>query len=113
MNHSTPITLESAANEMIAYAAELEAVTSTDYILAYDTGIAIGFAADNHTPHSTTIIKATTIGTDKMPEEAWAFTPIIKNGHNEQAKVVRRDLAAKRYAASLRQLASDLSSKAV
>ncbi len=105
---NTQITIQSAAAEMIAYAVELEAVTANDFILAYDTGIAIGFGEDNSTPHTTTIIKAATVGTIDMPEDAWAYTPIVKNGHNEQAKVVRRDVAAKRYARSLRELAANL-----
>lgn len=57
-------------------------------ILAWDNGLCVGFKDGKS--FACNILVADVVGTPAMPEEAWAFTPIIVNGHNERAQVVRR-----------------------
>ncbi len=80
--------------------AALRACTLDDYILLFDNGLAIRFNAQGN-PVACQIQDAEPVGTHDMPEEAWAYTPIVKNGAGEQAKVVQRQLAIKREAAAL------------
>ena len=110
---TNPALAAKIAADFIQSAEELEAITARDYILAWDNGLAVRLDEGNTNGRVTNIENATQIVSEEqartMPEEAWAFTPIVRNGHNEQAKIVTRFAAAQRQAAELRRLAADLS----
>lgn len=88
--------------------AELENCKNDDFILAFDNGLGVRFLEDEHTPAITTLDRAECIGTLDMPEEAWAYTPIIKNGAGEQARVIRRQAAIAAHLPTLRDLLAGL-----
>lgn len=72
----------------------LKACTNNDYILAYlDHGLGIMF--NGKEPRVCGLDMAETIVPEhsNMPEEAWAFTPIVVNGAGEQASIVQRQVA--------------------
>lgn len=76
-------------------------------ILAWDNGLCVGFTAD-FKPFPCNVLEAEIVGTPEMPEEAWAFTPIVKNGHNEQAKVASRQKIIAREIARYQGLITSL-----
>lgn len=92
--------------------AELEANTNNDYVLVFDNGIAVcpienGKIAQGNAGNIQAVMTAEEAA--KMPEEAWAFTPIIKNGHNQQAKIMPRQQAIKQAVANYRKLIESFS----
>jgi hypothetical protein len=72
--------------------AALNACTDNAWVLAFDNGLGVKLSTELHDPRCSAccITLASEVATDDMPEEAWAYTPIIINGANEQAKVRRR-----------------------
>lgn len=90
--------------------AEIDACTNNDWVLAYPTyGIGIRFD-DKNQPITTSIVRAETIVPEQnnMPEEAWAYTPIVKNGAGEQAKIMQRQEALRIHRAHLVSSADNL-----
>lgn len=85
----------------------MEACTNNDYILAFANGLGIAFSKDGQ-PYACSLVDAEAIADDNTPEEAWAFTPIVKNGAGEQAAVVRRQMAIRNELPSLIAARNDL-----
>jgi len=95
------------------YAAEIEktqkrleenrADTRKDYILRFPSGFSIKFD-DKGEPMVTNAAGADTIATADMPEEAWAFIPVVRNGKGETAEIIRRDGAIEKDNAALEEL---------
>ncbi len=85
---------------------QLKACTDDSYILAYKNGLGIRFIEPGK-PVVCALWVADAIMTQeqarKMPEEAWAFTPIVKNGANEQAELITRQAAIAREIKSVEE----------
>lgn len=80
------------AGDFKAMIAELSArIDPNDrtFILGWNNGLYVGFTADAK-PFAGFVLTAEVVGTDDMPEEAWAFVPNVKNGNSEAAKPIRR-----------------------
>lgn len=106
--------IETVTNTFRESIAEMKACTNNDYILAWvDIGLGVGFTKDGKT-FATTLVKAETIvpEVNNMPEEAWAFTPIVKNGHNQQASIVKRQFVIKKEIARLEQFIAEILAEA-
>ena len=84
----------------------VKAAISTDdgrgYILAWDNGIGVRFV--DHKPRPCTVEHATVVATQDMPEDAWAWTPNVVDGHGRRASVIRRRDALQREADALAEL---------
>jgi len=93
----------------------LTACTDDSYILAWDNGLGVRFVEPGK-PVACSLWAADAIVTqqqaDKMPEDAWAFTPIVRNGNGEQAKLVTRQAAIARELEEARQHLAFFSAKA-
>lgn len=95
MQNTAPITRESVIAQMQSQIDSLRACTNNDFILAYpDTGLGIRFAEPGK-PIACSLEMAESIVPEKnnMPEEAWAFTPIVENGAGEKARIMPRQRA--------------------
>lgn len=83
--------------------ARLEACTDDSYVLAFENGLGIRYPAPGQ-PAACALWMADAIVTReqaaKMPEEAWAFTPSVRNGAGEQAELMPRQVAIAREIAS-------------
>lgn len=95
------MTLEDVLSDLKTCAAEIDAQLAADngddLVLAWDNGLAVKFydnvARAVHSTHAEAIV--TPEQAAKMPEDAWAYIPNVRNGHGEQAKLMkRRDLLA-------------------
>lgn len=87
--------------------AALMACDNNDYILCFPNGLGVRFL-ESGAPAVCDLDRAETIvaadKADKMPEEAWAFTPIVKNGAGEQARIMPRQTAIKKHLSELSEL---------
>lgn len=79
-------------NGLAALKAALADCPEGDYILAWDNGLGVNFTEDRK-PYACGVMFACSVGNNEMPEEAWSYTPIVYNGHGEQAKVTLRKIA--------------------
>lgn len=82
-----------AVFEANAVALEVAAETATGWVLAWNTGLGVAFS-EAGSPYACGVLHAEVIVTPEqaavMPEEAWAFTPQVKNGNGLVADVVLR-----------------------
>lgn len=92
--------------------AELQACTDDSYILAWANGLGVGFTAD-HKPFACSLTRAESIVTQEqaraMPEDAWAFTPIVVNGAGERASLVTRQGAIAKEIEKVKDLIAQFS----
>lgn len=101
MTNPTPKTqAEAQASIMATFdsnIAEAEAALAVadrnEYVIAWPNGLGVVFPTDGTEPYAAGVRFATTVATIDMPEEAWAFTPIVRNGSGEQASCVSRHQA--------------------
>lgn len=108
------MTKTQAQAEMIALLndslAKLNACKDNSYVLAYDNGLGICFNGSQ--PIACALWAADAIVTEeqagRMPEEAWAYTPIVKNGAGVQARLIPRQQAIAREVTNIRDLISKL-----
>jgi hypothetical protein len=114
-NEALAQVLASMQEHKAALEAALEPGQNNGWILAYPNGLGIRFVAPNQ-PQACGLLHAEEIISEeqaaKMPEEAWAWTPIVKNGHGEQAQIIRRQAAIKRELASLELHIAELQERA-
>lgn len=60
-------------------------------VLGWNNGLCVGFTAENKA-YATGVLNAAVVATPDMPEEAYAFVPNVRNGHNETAQMVKRQV---------------------
>ena len=73
--------------------AAMATASASDYVLAWPSGLGIAFKAGGLDPYVCGALYAEVVGNAAMPEEAWAFMPIITNGKGERAQCVPRPTA--------------------
>lgn len=94
-------TPEQARAELVAtFDASIATITAaiadakpSDYVLAWPSGLGIAFKDEGRDPYVCGALYAEVVGDAAMPEEAWAFMPIITNGKGERAQCVPRPTA--------------------
>lgn len=92
-------------------------VNDEDYILCWmDSGLAVKFVGEGDDEHPVVcnIADASIVVTKeqaaKMPEDAWAHTPIVKNGAGKQASIVTRKKAVEVHIPRLEDAMKSLTS---
>lgn len=80
-------------NSIVKLTAALADAKPTDYVLAWPTGLGIGFKEAEGEYYVCGALFAEVVATQAMPEEAWAYVPIITNGAGERAQCVPRPQA--------------------
>jgi hypothetical protein len=90
----------------------LSACKDDSYVLAFSNGLGIRFIEPGK-PVACALWMADAIVTrdqaQAMPEEAWGYTPIVKNGAGVQASLVPRQAAIAREIENLKGLIAYLS----
>lgn len=74
---------------------ELKACKNNDWVLVFPMGLGVRFVGPEGKCNVCSLDKAESIvpEVNNMPEEAWGFTPVVKNGKGEQAKIMPRQAA--------------------
>lgn len=103
--HSTEVidTLQQAVDEM-------RACTDNGYILAWDYGMGVAFTEGQGRdckPYACGLHMAHVVANDDMPEEAWAYVPIVTNGHGVRATLTRRQKAMAAEIAKLEKIITE------
>lgn len=73
--------------------AAMAAASASDYVLAWPSGLGIGFKQAEGEYYVCGALYAEVVATTAMPEEAWAYVPIITNGAGDRAQCVPRPQA--------------------
>lgn len=71
----------------------LATASASDYVLAWPTGVGIAFKEGDREAFACGVLYAEVVATTAMPEEAWAYVPIVTNGKGERAQCVPRPTA--------------------
>jgi hypothetical protein len=97
--------------DLLLVQAEIEAVEGLpcceDLILAWGNGLAVKFYEPGkpsavHALHAECIVSKEQAA--KMPEEAWAYIPIVRNGHGEKAALMSRGAVLAKEKAKVAEL---------